>query len=858
MLTLAREWLQSYLPHCLMKINRVSFGIFSAEDHQRAPPDPFMPRARDMPLAIPFVGKDVPSRSSEFAHPDVIIGLTVLAYRYSGLRYADFDTVIGHVRATFDKEIGPYKRRKSSVMYEGWVLAAGGAIKGGFAAKAAREQRGGEADAAAAAAAAAGGSPPASPSTGGGGGGGGGGRRVAAAAAAYEKEGEVVPLRLLKRSNADQMAKLYALLKRSPAAIHWYLEQFIFPEYMRHQKVKLSASGQEVGGDLLFPRRIGFSGTPSDLLPVELGACGYEKGSDGYMVQVLTDPACSSFELLDGAWTVESLLTRTRARPTPDARAHRHGRAHHGLLELPGRQGAARVRARLVRRRRLPRRVRPQDDPRARDGPRRQARDERRARGAPRAYDQAHTTGMDIKHHDAAVAALTLGKDMVFRDLAQGAFRMRGIAKGQRIHVLLIPEVEDLIARELAAARLPRPTTDRRAAADEQTTKAVLVACVAWLIVNSMRVERVQFNRLCVQNVTNVFRKVAFREIAAAEAAGGRGRRLRALRDVRAYLPADAPAEGEAGDAAGADAGARASGRGGRGGRGRGVAGRAPRARAASTPTTCSSCRRARSSPRSRRPGGAIDGLGRLAVGEGGAAAGGDADGGADAAVDAAFDDDDAPRLRAVLVRDGLGRRRDALRAAARRRVVRAARRGAALGARRRRRAAAARAAGARARGGRGARARGRGRGRARGRRARARARARGARGVHGGHRGSRCATRCPIRCRSSRRSRSASAARPRSCARRRARARRGVRDNMRAMPTAAEECELLAREMVQEMEEEREKEQEQEQEREIEIEKYVDLAYRRDHEKPKPWPLERLRSREGAPHVYARASSSA
>merc|ERR1719197_1744409 len=75
--------------------------------------------------------------------------------------------------------------------------------------------------------------------------------------------------------------------------------------------------------------------------------------------------------------------------------------------------------------------------------------------------------------------------------------------------------------------------------------------------------------------------------------------------------------------------------------------------------------------------------------------------------------------------------------------------------------------------------------------------------------------------------------------------------DNMRAMPTAAEECEL-AREMVQEMEEEREKEQEQEQEREIEIEKYVDLAYRRDHEKPKPWPLERLRSREGAPHVYA------
>jgi hypothetical protein len=34
-------------------------------------------------------------------------------------------------------------------------------------------------------------------------------------------------------------------------------------------------------------------------------------------------------------------------------------------------------------------------------------------------YDQIHTTGMDIKHTLNAAAALTLGKDMVFRDLAQ-------------------------------------------------------------------------------------------------------------------------------------------------------------------------------------------------------------------------------------------------------------------------------------------------------------------------------------------------------------------------------------------------------------------------------------------------------
>ncbi|CAJ1403476.1 unnamed protein product [Effrenium voratum] len=52
-------------------------------------------------LAIPFVGKDVPSQSSEFAHPDVVIGLTILAYRYEGLRREDFDEVLGCLDALF-------------------------------------------------------------------------------------------------------------------------------------------------------------------------------------------------------------------------------------------------------------------------------------------------------------------------------------------------------------------------------------------------------------------------------------------------------------------------------------------------------------------------------------------------------------------------------------------------------------------------------------------------------------------------------------------------------------------------------------------------------------------------------------
>ncbi|CAL1127968.1 unnamed protein product, partial [Cladocopium goreaui] len=60
-------------------------------------------------------------------------------------------------------------------------------------------------------------------------------------------------------------------------------------------------------------------------------------------------------------------------------------------------------------------------------------------------YDHVHTTGMDVKQPLLCTAALTLSKDMTLRDYAQGAYRMRGIGRGQRIEVLLTPEVRSLM-----------------------------------------------------------------------------------------------------------------------------------------------------------------------------------------------------------------------------------------------------------------------------------------------------------------------------------------------------------------------------------------------------------------------------
>jgi hypothetical protein len=281
-LNLCHDWLRSFFPHCMTKIDRVSFGIMTDADYRRALAlDPLMPRTR-WKLAIPFVAKDVPSRASEFAHPDVVIGLTFLAFRLEGLRFDDFGELVSHLRVELSAEVGPLRDRKSYLMWEAWVAGAGGKIRGAALSPAAVEL---DED----------------------------GEPILAEEA--EDEGEVVSLWLLKRSDDRQMAKAFRLLRRHPPVVDYVLTTMIYPIYLRYQRTKISASGQELGGSMLFPRRVGFSGTPSALLPRELGQTRYEMGADGLMLTVMTDPAHVSHELIDPDWDARSLLRRIAQRP---------------------------------------------------------------------------------------------------------------------------------------------------------------------------------------------------------------------------------------------------------------------------------------------------------------------------------------------------------------------------------------------------------------------------------------------------------------------------------------------------------------------------------------------------------------
>eukprot|EP00760_Papus_ankaliazontas_P009215 PhM_4_TR13981/c0_g1_i1/m.81553 len=210
MLNLSYEWLNCYLPHAIQKIDRVAFGIMNNDDMKRAREEhPNMPRSRYV-TAIPFVGKDLPSQSSEFAHPDVVIGLTIFSYRYEGLRNSDFTDIMREVHLQVEKEVGRFSQRRTNIMYMKWVKAGGGRILSTFDYKGAQE-----------------GGAPKEDELG----------MQPSESMVYHEDGDeahettdVLPLRLMKQANADESEKLFKLLRRTPEVIHWYLCESIFPE----------------------------------------------------------------------------------------------------------------------------------------------------------------------------------------------------------------------------------------------------------------------------------------------------------------------------------------------------------------------------------------------------------------------------------------------------------------------------------------------------------------------------------------------------------------------------------------------------------------------------------------------------
>eukprot|EP00937_MAST-01D_sp_MAST-1D-sp2_P008070 g8070.t1 len=273
---------------------------------------------------------------------------------------------------------------------------------------------------------------------------------------------------------------------------------------------KLSASAQELGSRHIFDTRLGFSGTPSELLPRDLGSCEFEPGSEGKMVDVLTSPEFVSYTVKRN-WTVRSLLDDIATAKDGDFLALIDtGALITGMTNL---QVASYLLGRGLRncegvvyldeedRKMVLTRSSKEPVPFARCG----LGPEKRFTF----FDQVHTTGMDIKQAVQAEAVITVSKDMTLRDYAQGAWRMRGLSKGQRLHLYIGEEISQLIIDTV-----PGTGVDPKAMAAE---------VVAYLVVNACRAEGMQAAQLQAQNLASVWRQRALQVLTQRPHGGGAG-----------------------------------------------------------------------------------------------------------------------------------------------------------------------------------------------------------------------------------------------------------------------------------------------------------------------------------------------
>jgi hypothetical protein len=97
LVNLTRQWITSLVPHVLSKRVKIEYGLLPRENWVNRTSDKPRSRAKTMGrklLAVPYVGKDSPSEAAEFSSPDVIIGFTILAYAYEGLRPVDIAALL--------------------------------------------------------------------------------------------------------------------------------------------------------------------------------------------------------------------------------------------------------------------------------------------------------------------------------------------------------------------------------------------------------------------------------------------------------------------------------------------------------------------------------------------------------------------------------------------------------------------------------------------------------------------------------------------------------------------------------------------------------------------------------------------
>lgn len=192
------------------------------------------------PVAIPFQGKDLPSARSEFSHPDVMLGFTIISYLYQGLSPSQLKCCLHKLKDKFSAQVAD---KMLSAWLQGHVLSD-------------------------------------------------------------QLRDPTFPHWLTSFENIDLadeqcLTQLHLHLANNMHAIYFYLNQFVFPEEAFQYRYKISANAHSLVG---YNRALGFSGTddrkitmPHQVLSLRSQS---QQGTNGKLLAILTQPRNSAYHAL--------------------------------------------------------------------------------------------------------------------------------------------------------------------------------------------------------------------------------------------------------------------------------------------------------------------------------------------------------------------------------------------------------------------------------------------------------------------------------------------------------------------------------------------------------------------------------
>nr|XP_018914729.1 PREDICTED: uncharacterized protein LOC109042446 [Bemisia tabaci] len=192
-------------------------------------------------IAIPFLGKDTPSPRSEFSHPDVMLGFTIICYLYKGLTQKELKETLLSLKSNFSTPVGDMQLDTWTQAGEAWIRT---------------------------------------------------------------RTDHFPPLVLTSLQHVDLadelcLAQMHQYLSRNYLAIFFYLNQFVLLEEAMQYRHKISANAHSLVG---YNAALGFSGTDDRkiTMPFQVKSlCSTSQvGTNGKLLSVLTQDRNSHYHTL--------------------------------------------------------------------------------------------------------------------------------------------------------------------------------------------------------------------------------------------------------------------------------------------------------------------------------------------------------------------------------------------------------------------------------------------------------------------------------------------------------------------------------------------------------------------------------